>query len=356
MKHSNLCLFLATLSAALISCNGGSTAPSGSGIGYQTLNYNGSLGSGNSTGLTGIRGIRNSSDVYITGSYAVGGNNGTLYKGPITGGGDYYTYNYPGSSGSNVYSVENGNNNNVLLVGSYITPQFSESHNYGFLYNGPIPDDGKSWESLVVPSNLANGQQVNNTIPHSIMGELVVGNYLAPSVAGNAFIYNITSKTYSSFSYPDLGVRYTSAYGVWFNGGSSYTITGGFSHEDSGTISYGYVVDYDSVTQTFNNWESYTYNNLPNAVTHFEGITADVNGGYNLAGEGATSDINIAFVHIERTPSGGFGPATWINAWYPGSTTTTADTVYQNYLLGVYKVPGSSVLNGYVATIPTNSY
>lgn len=348
----------------LSACNSATTSSSSESatIQYSNLSYTGTLPAGGDTGLTGIRGVNNSSNVYITGNYSVDGtSNGTLYVGPVTGGGVYYIYNYPSNvsestKGTNVYSADNGTGSNVYLVGTYTTTQYGESHSFGFIYNGPIPNDGVSWESLVVPSSLANGQDVLNTIPHSIMGGLVVGNYETLSTAGNGFIYNVNTQVYESLNYP--GSRYTSAYGIWWNGGESYTITGGYSAESDGLLSYGFVVDYESSTHTLSNWESFTYNNEPAAVTHFEGITSDGNGGYNLAASGATqaSGIGVAFVNLPRNSSGGFGTSTWITAWYPNSYTTTSDTVYQNYLLGVYKLTESGTLYGYVATIPTSWY
>lgn len=61
---------------------------------------------------------------------------------------------------------------------------------------------------------------------------------------------------------------------------------------------------------------------------------------------------------MPRDSSGGFNPSqvTWIAVDYPGSSTTTADTVYQNYILGIYVLPGSELTNGYVVTIPTSWY
>lgn len=46
--------------------------------------------------MTGIRAVADSSDVYITGNYfADSFSTGTLYVGPITGGGTYYDYVFP---------------------------------------------------------------------------------------------------------------------------------------------------------------------------------------------------------------------------------------------------------------------
>lgn len=400
MNKFHLPALLVALSVALISCNNAGSGSSES-IQYTTMNYHGELCQGGGscdghTGLTGIRGVNDGSgNVYITGSFAPLGatvNNGTLYVGPASNNttGTYYVFNYPGGSGNqattgtNVYSAESLPNGNVGLTGSYTTAQYGESHNYGFIYTGPVTVNGaanvNNWTSLVVPSSFdLSGNSISNTIPHSIMGDLVVGNYETAATKGNPFIYDQISKSFVTFTFnspaastnarTNPAYAYTTVYGIWHNGGTSYTLTGGYSGESNGgctsTATYtckgthGYVVDYDSVTQQFTNWQSYNYNDTASIITHFEGITTDGNGGYNLAGTGLSSDgtIGIGFANITRTSSNSFNPtATWVGAWYPNSTTSTADTVYQNYLFGVYETAGSNTLNGFVATIPTSWY
>lgn len=361
--HGTLLVASALLISQLASCgNSGSQS-----ISYRTLNYKDGA-AGSSTGLTGIRAVANSSDVYITGNYFANGfSTGTLYVGPISGGGTYYNYVYPSSpvattSGTNVYSADNGVGGNVELVGTY-TIEATGARAYGFLYDGPIPAGGPSaWRTIDFPQSQVAGP-VLNTYPHSIMGGLVVGNYNTPISGGNAFVYDVASKQYSTLVKP--GSRFTSAYGVWWNGGASYTIVGGYSDaaidsssEDPAQLTTGFIVDYDSATGQYSNWTALSY--PQGVVTHFEGITSDGNGGYNLAGAWLNSDgsIGAGLANVPRDSSGGFNPSqvTWIPVAYPGASTTTADTVYQNYILGIYVLPGSEATNGYVATIPTSWY
>ena len=49
----------------------------------------------------------------------------------------------------------------------------------------------------------------------------------------------------------------------------------------------GYIADYDLSINVVSNWTKYSYNNLPvdSVVSHFEGITSDSHGGYNLAAD-----------------------------------------------------------------------
>lgn len=149
-----------------------------------------------------------------------------------------------------------------------------------------------------------------------------------------------------------------------WNGAKSYTIVGGYSDTESSILessiqlTKAYMVDYNPDTQAITHFKSFEYNNQSAAAyTHFEGVTTDGGDGYNLVGEWLESGVlGVSFVNVPRTESGGFGEATWINVAYPGSSTTTGDTVYQNYALGVYKLTGESQTQGYVATIPTGFY
>jgi hypothetical protein len=71
------------------------------------------------------------------------------------------------------------------------------------------------------------------------MGGLAVGNYDNPADhgsdglpfgPGHAVIYDIDSDTFlTDIVFP--GAKSNSAYGIWWNGGTSYTIVGGYAYE-----------------------------------------------------------------------------------------------------------------------------
>lgn len=358
---------------SLVACGGGSSNSTPATITYTTINS--STPSTNSTGLTGIRGVNNSTNVYITGS-AINTNNiysNQLYAGPITGGGVYYTLNVPGSNSTTLsYSVDNWMDTQVKVVGSSVISGVTS----GFLYQGPVANNNGLGSVGTAPwydiSYKKNGT-TKNSIPHSVMNNIVVGGY--EDVLISAYICDISTPTTpvcndmsAAFASLPFVPASTSAYGVWWNGGTSYTIVGGYSSVISSKSSgpgevgvTGYIVDYDSSSKT---WTHFTKLNWENGTsgaigTHFEGITIDpTKGGYNLAGEGIMSNgtIPVGLAHVTRTPDGSFTTTpTWVTVNYPNTTTTTSDTVYQNNILGVYK-PGVQPLNGYVANIPTSLY
>lgn len=341
-----LAIGLPAISLFLVACGGGSSDQSATpSITYATFNPPGAQ-STSSVGVTGIRGVSNSTDVYITGSMEAAGNvwSDQLYKGPITGGGTYFTMNYPNSTGTTSYSVDNLSDGGISLTGTFKTAQ--NSNEQGFLYQGPVINNPTTgWITINYPG-------AEKTNPHSVMGDFVVGGYYSPGDALiHAFIYQISTGQMRQFKVFDDDIS-TTAYGIWWNGGTSYTIVGGYGKLN--TLGKGYILDYDASTGAKTNITTYSYNNQPSIDTHFEGITLDATRGYNLAG-GATGATSL-FLHVERLAAGGFtvNPK-WIAANYPNSSSTSGDTVYKNYLLGEYS-PGPARINGYVATIPESLY
>ncbi|MES2445017.1 MAG: hypothetical protein V4574_19500 [Pseudomonadota bacterium] len=235
---------------------------------------------------------------------------------------------------------------NIRAVGSY---QYSESAacNNGMMYEGP-PSGGGTWTQIDVPGSAVGGQAVWNTVPHSNMGGLVVGDYDIKGVplSANAFVYNIATDSWTVFDF--AGCTLTTAYGIWQNGigSSSYTIVGG-THDGHG--SKGFVVAYDSETGMFSNLKLYSYADQPALLTHFEGITATATG-FNLAAMSTGSSAALA--SIEVNPDRSFSDATWTHYAYPGAAITTGNSIYQDTLMGIYAVPGTKGIQSYVAAFP----
>ena len=326
----------------------------------------------NNESVTGVRGY-NSKQVILTGSYLNKDDisvSGLWWLGSLdTGRGTYYKVapKFPGQTvtSSLFYGPNTALFNptlgagNVRIVGSYEYKQGAPyTLNHGVMFTGPLDGSKGNWTQIDVPTNSLTtvGVSVCNTIPHSTMGDLVVGNYdlttnpsqpIPNAGTGNAFIYHITSKTWTILAPTNAGTAPsgTTAYGIWQNGSnsSSYTIAGGADNNGTNTA---FLVDYDTSKGTFTNLTYFADTSTP-GFTHFEGITGR-EGGYNLI---ATTTNGPAFVSVNRTATG-FGPAKWTPLNYPGSTMTTGNTVYQNYGLGIYfGLGGLSVENSYVARL-----
>lgn len=352
------------ISFFLISCNSGSSSSSNSAsaISYAPFNCPGS-NNVSFPGVSGVRGVYGvESNVYVTGVYVqYGSPHAFLYKGSVDGGGSCAAFNYPSSPGitvtsTSLYGPDNNGANRVIAVGSYTTLESGTLTQQGLLYIGA--DDGStiSGYQTLYPQSLT-AESVINTLGHSTMGGIVVGNYDTRLVTGKGFIYNINNGTYYPLDKPDGSVSLT-LYGVWYNGGTSYTITGGYSAVLQGGVDAGFITDWDSATQRVTHFTTLNYNNSALSLigTHFEGITGDNSGGYYLAADWQYNSLGgtyPAFAHITRNPDGSFAVPQWTGfAYYPGSSWTSANTVYQNKVLGLYQ-KGTPVMNyGYVATIP----
>jgi hypothetical protein len=321
---------------------------------YSTFNYPDAMGG--STFLTGVRGAGDG-NVYVTGTFRPQNSNGTegrLYQGLLDGSGQWTILNFPSSGGVTVTSTAlYGPNglpfNNVRLVGSY---KLSDSQfDHGLFYEGP-PDGSGTWQTLDYPSV---GETVLNTIAHSTMGGLVVGNFDTNLTRGRAFIYDIHEQSWIELTKP--GAISITAYGIWHDGETHYTIAGGYSDGNSMGIDHGYLVDWDSSTQIPSGWRSYDFANgrIRVAVSHFDGITTDNRGGYYLTGDWVgviPPHAGAFFAHVSRMPGGTFGQARWVPIAYPSSVLTSGNTVFENNVLGVYSLSGSSAINGYVAVVP----
>ena len=240
---------------------------------------------------------------------------------------------------------------NIRFVGSYQYTGSAQNNN-GVLYSGPVNGVGGTWTQFNVP-DAPTGGTVANTIPHSVMGSIAVGNYnldVGGSAAlGNAFLYDITTQSWTIFDAPFGGTaNLTSAYGIWQNGigGTSYTIAGGSAA--NGGVDKAFLIDYDSQSGQFTNL-TYFADGAPAGLTHFEGITGTPTG-YNVVGIAGTG---YAFGSIRRTIGGGFGPIEWTGPLsYPGSSATTGNTVIGDQAIGIYQLPSDSTVYAYVATVP----
>jgi subtilase-type serine protease len=294
---------------------------------YTTLNY-----SVSGTFLTGIRGNNIVGDYVIPGSTETGGllyNLSTRIWMPFpvaTKNGS----NFPGAIGSSPYGPSFGSQYGILnAVGSYKIR--SSPYDLSYLYNGALPL-GANLTTLAYPGTPTD--PTLNTIAHSTFGHQVVGNYDTRLATGNAFIYTISTGTYTTNNFPNA--ISTTAYGVWGN-----KIAGGYTPPGLG-FERGYI--YDEHTGL---WTSY---NHPGAVgTHFEGITGAGRGEqYNLVSDWVDihGNAQASVLHI-----GTHGERTWIDVAVPGATLTSANSIYENRVIGIY-IDAPPLTNGYLVTIP----
>ncbi|HTU55424.1 MAG TPA: autotransporter outer membrane beta-barrel domain-containing protein [Acetobacteraceae bacterium] len=299
---------------------------------YTTLDYD-------STGtfLTGIRGGT------LTGQYVIptsGANGGLIYSIPA---GTWIPLpeatpngvNFPGAIDDTPYGPSFGSYGGILrVVGAYQTSS-SSPYDLGYLYDSAAPP-GENTTTLQYPN--PPGDTTLFTIAHSTFGDEVVGNYDTRLVTGNSFIYEISTGTYTTLDKP--GAVSTTAYGIWGD-----VIAGGYTEVGPGggpAPGHGFI--YNEATGV---WTSYDY---PGAVeTHFEGITGGGQAGtYNLAVDwvDAEGQPHAAVLHIDAA-----GSATWYNIAVPGAVVTSANSIYEGEVAGVYTT-SSGTVEGFTAEIP----
>lgn len=339
--------------------------------------------------VTGVRGTTDG-NVILTGSHANGdGTQNTkpfLHEGPLTRAAKRVSVLTPPFTGfqtgtfygpdTNTYNPDTVPAGQVRAVGSYRTGDGVLNH--GMIYLGPVSGGG-TWTPIDVPPDGSNtvggvracppgqpGCTVMDTIAHSTMGNLVVGNYdlnLGNGVSGNAFIYNMTTRQYTLLQLGGSLASGTTLYGIWQNGGPgspNYTLAGGSSaHLSSLRTQRAFLMNYNERTGRFGPPRFYSYGNAPALLTHFDGITA-VPGGFNLATISSAQKSSMAFIPA----TGGNWPLFGTATWYPidvgasrlcskGCSKVTANTVYQNQVMGLYVSDADSVPRTYLATVRT---
>jgi hypothetical protein len=338
--------------------------------------------------VTGVRGAA-AGNVVLTGSVSTGSGPQMapfLYRGRLSGAAgaavSVLSPGFPGVTSATFYGPDTHSFNpagipagQVRAVGSYQSSSAPAGVvNEGMIYRGPVSGSGGSWTSIDVPAHGAHTAGharacprrrphcfVMDTIAHSTMGNLVVGNYdLNPTVpggvaSGNGFIYNMTKHQWTLLRLGGSMSSLTTLYGIWQDGGpgsSHYTLAGGSS--DRGN-QRAFLMSYSERTGTFGRPRYFTYGNAPALFTHFDGITA-VRGGFDLVAVSSAQAASMAFVPV-RSHGRKFGPA----RWYPipvahsplcagGCTHVTGNTVFRNHVMGIY-VPASSPVKSYLATI-----
>ncbi len=298
-------------------------APASAQLAFTTYQY----GTSSITTVTGIRADN------MTGNYSVpntGGDTGGLLFTLSTGAiapfpsSTSAISNFPGAISSTPYGPSFGSASGILRVGGSYKTTASNPYDLGYLYDGAAAP-GAQITTLVYP-----GAGTLNTLAHSTFGNQVVGNYDTILATGNAFIYDIPSGTFTTNNHP--GAVSTTAYGVYGN-----RIAGGFADP---TL-HGYIYNQDTATFT-------TYNAPGAVVTHFEGITG--------AGRANTFNLVADLVDIHGKPHAwavhvdAAGIATWTEIAVPGAEVTSANSIYQNKLIGVYVEGG--VTRAFVTTVP----
>lgn len=318
--------------------------------------------------VTGIRSTSASTDdVVITASYTSGGlTQGALYSGSLASVpaaliGSWVPLT-PVFAGQTVTSTSLYGPNtslftptigagNVIAVGSYKYAEGASGpgFDHGVIYQGSVAGGG-TWTQIDATPLVGSGT-LKNTIAHSNMGSLVVGNYDTDLATGNAFIYNMSNSSWTNLN-PGSSVS-TTAYGIWQNSATSFTIAGGLSQLGSGGLDEGYLVNYDSSSGLLTNFKKFNYNNAlaTSMVSHFDGITKTATG-FNLTGDyvSTVDGPGAFFASVEVLPGGEFSDAIWTDIAFPSASETSGNTVVGNSVLGVYTGPGG--VSSYVATVP----
>jgi hypothetical protein len=318
-----------------------------------------------------ITGIRSTSavtdDVVITASYTSGGlTTGALYSGSLAAAPGAPASSWvslaPTFDGQTVTSTSLYGPNtarftpsigagNVTAVGSYKYDEGASGpgFDHGLIYKGSVLGGGTFQQIDANP--LVTSGSLLNTIAHSNMGNLVVGNYDTDIETGKAFIYDMDADTWVNLN--PAGSASVTAYGIWENSATSFTIAGGFSDVTSFGLDAGYLVNYDPTTGILSDYKTYNFDNAPitSLVSHFDGISATVDG-FTLTGDyiRVGGGVGAFFASVTVLPDGSFSEAKWTDIAFPEADFTSGNTVVDNNVLGIHS--GTEGVFSYLAAVP----
>ena len=172
------------------------------------------------SGWQGIRDGDTPGQYLITGT---SGANGLLYVGPISGvGGTSYAVNYPGATSTSVYGPDNLGGGVLRLVGSYKTGDGTRPRlplpgdDRRPRERRQLPDDRLSQRDST-PTSTARWAASRSATPTARRGTCPLGT-------GHAFLYDVAQDHVPARTSSIPGSTTTTAYGIWYNGGTSYTI------------------------------------------------------------------------------------------------------------------------------------
>ena len=306
----------------------------------------------------GLRNYQSSNVQFLIGGTS--GDDGLIYIGPIAGGGSSYKLDFPGAATTSIYGPDELKNGNLRMVGSYTNSHNKAANDHGFIWEGTLSNlpKGGTFHRIDYPG-------ATTQFTHSTMGGLAVGNADGPTGKGQplgpiiAYIYDVEKATFiENIVFP--GSKSNTAYGIWYNGGTSYTICGGYSSIATNNVknpslplarARAFLVDYDSKTGKFSHWKSYRFHNKQSSKafwTHFEGISSTEAGVYTLSADtvkrGNREFAQGAWVSVRRNPDGTFGGAQWVDVSYPGAAigTSSNNSVFGHTVVGVVAEPGTT--------------
>ena len=237
----------------------------------------------------------------------------------------------------------------IQLAGTYSQPVNVDGEEAyitrGFLYKGPLTSNPEDQNFTPFTATRPDGGPTTDIFLHSWSGRLVAGNYtltnsflaltLNTGLDSSAFVVDTVTGEQHNLTYQDTSTSHT-AFGIWKNTKTNYTIAGGRSVIDPAVKKLGSMgealgaatlVDYDPITGKTSNQRSYQYNNDKDNtyVTHFEGIFYAGKGIYQMPFTAASSEGEFAgTAYVKRRKNGRFSREALWSTFDAGSEGTIA--------------------------------
>lgn len=287
-----------------------------------------------------------------------GSNTGIIYIGnsQSTTQNPSISMSYPNSATTSLYGPNVITSTSYNFVGTY-TIASSANNILPFIYTGDIDSNSIADANNYLTIDINSLFAAPISFAHSVMNKLCVLNTgdINDGSGGIAvaYIYDIDDTSFTQITNPALSIYQTiTAYGIYYNGGTSYTIVGGLSadskpiidiYHNNLPVAYGraFIIDYDSTTKVFSNFTILDISSDNDIFTHTQGISYDsVNDIYLLSMDIVKISTSIAtgfFVKVVRNSGVDNGFSIVNNGITNIGTGFTANSVANNVVVGIVK-------------------
>lgn len=267
----------------------------------------------------------------------------------------FTTMSYPNAATTSLYGPDVISSNLYHFVGTYTNG--SDTNIYPFIYTGDIDSTSIADSTNYLTIDINSLFTAPISFAHSVMNQLCVLNTgdINDGSGGVAvsYIYDINDTSFTKITDPSLSLYQTiTAYGIYYNGGTSYTIVGGCSadskpivdiYHNGLPIAYGraFIIDYDSSTKLFSNTTILDISTDIDIFTHIQGISYDsIDDIYLLSMDVVKISTSIStgyFVKAVRNSGVNNGFSIINNGITNIGTGFTANSVANNVVVGIVK-------------------
>lgn len=275
--------------------------------------------------LTGIKKYNNV--YYITGIYlSTLPDVSFIYKGPLDGTGNFYQLQFSSTLPiieTNLFGPIDIDDNGIRVSGTCTLDNINKIR-IACYYEGPLDNSG-IWHTIIIPQ-----EKITNTVAHSVVNNLVVGNYQIKNnqldMTWESYIYDIKNDEYHYIIKENI--KNIVSYGILKIDKYHFVICGSLIINN---IEVAYTVNWNNKKKQLYDWKTYQFdNNTSVQVTRFNAIS-QLHNKYLLIGYYTLNNQTSGFMATIKNDT-----IIWESIDFPGAMTTRGNSIDDHLIVGIY--------------------